>query len=180
MTEPADPTDNVIRVRFKRTKEDLPMAPMKRAAPTDRPFCTTHFFEYDRDERTVSCPRCGRSFDAFEAFEHLARQWASYDFNHRNVRGEIAELQKERAKVAKQVTNLKAQRRRLVPNVRQDVERVRSELWRHEHEKNPDIAGAIMRTIKTRLERVLHTLDKFGDEEQTKVAVSMSSGGETR
>lgn len=164
--EPIDQADNVVHLRFKRTKEDLPTAPIKKAQPTEaRPFCLDHFFEYDRDERTVSCSRCGRNFDAFEAFESLAQRWSHYDYNHRNARAEIKSLEAERAKIAKQVTNLKAQRRRLVPNVRQDVERVRSELWRHEHEKNPDIAAAIMRTLRGRIEKVLHTIETFGDDE---------------
>lgn len=172
MTEPPDaPPDNVIRVRFKRTKDDLPTAPVKKAArANDLPFCHTHYFEYDSDNRTVECSRCGRSFDAFEAFEHLARNWANYDYNHRNVRGEIKALEAERARIAKQVTNLKAQRRRLVPNVRQDVERVRSELWRHEHEKNAGIAAAILRSVRDRIEKVLHTIEKFGDVDEKKVS----------
>ena len=167
MGEQDDPNDNVVVLRFKRSKEDLPTAPVKKGPRKDRPFCTTHFFVYDRDERSVSCSRCERTFDAFEAFEHLAQQWSNYDYNHRDVRAEIEDLAAQRAKVAKQVANLKAQRRRLVPNVRQDVERVRSELWRHEQEKNPDIRLAIMRTIRARIEKVLHTLDTFGDEDAT-------------
>lgn len=169
MSEPNEPDDNVIRIRFRRTKEDLPTAPIKQV-PRDytRPFCTTHLFVYDKDARTVSCSRCERQFDPFEAFEHLAQNWAHYDYNHRNARGEIAELQNERAKIAKQVSNLKAQRRRLVPNVRQDVERLRSEFWRHEHEKNPTIAGAIKTTIWNRIDKILATLAKFGDEADAK------------
>ena len=167
MTDPpTDPPDNVIRVRFKRTKEDLPAPPIHKAAATiGRPFCVTHFFEYDPDARTVTCPRCDRFFDPFEAFDLLARDWKNYDWNHRNVRGEIAELRATRTKLARQVTNLKAQRRRLVPNVRQDVERVRSELSRHAQEKNPEIKGAIMLTIRRRLEKVLFVLARFGDED---------------
>lgn len=172
MTEPVDPIDNVVHIRFKRTKEDLPTPPVQKARPgAHRPYCGTHLFEYDMDERSVSCLKCGRKFDAFEALDHLGREWAAYDFNHRNVRGEIADLHKQRDKVAKQVTNLKAQRRRLVPNVRQDVERVRSELWRHGHEKNPEIKDAIWRTVQGRIEKILRTLDAFGDEESTKRAV---------
>ncbi len=168
-----DPTDNVVHIRFKRTKEDLPTAPVKKSrSDASRPFCVTHFFEYDMDERSVSCVRCGRKFDAFEALDHLGRQWANYDFTHRDVRGEIAALKKQRDAVAKQVTNLKARRRRLVPNVRQDVERVRSELWRHQQERNPEIAAAIMRTIRGRIEKILGTLDSFGDEPESKTAGS--------
>ncbi len=166
-----DDLDNVVHVRFKRTKEDLPTPPVKKGkGDAKRPFCVTHFFEYDMDERVVSCVRCNRKFDAFEALDCLGREWANYDYTHRNARAEIADLKKQRDAIAKQVANLKAQRRRLVPNVRQDVERIRSELWRHDHEKNPEIARALMRTIRGRLEKILVTIDTFGEEPRTRAA----------
>lgn len=161
----SDEPSNVVHIRFKRTKEDLPTAPVtkKRGGPAF-PYCAAHFFEYDMDERSVSCARCGRNFDPFEALDHLGRQWASYDFTHRNVRGEIADLEKQRDAIAKQVRNLKARRRRLVPNVRQDVERIGSDLWRYQQEKNADISRAIMRTLQLRVTKILGALDAFGDE----------------
>lgn len=176
MTNPIDPSNNVVHFQFKkRSPEDLPAPPVKRAKGKDVPFCSTHFFEYDMDLRTVECSRCGRNFDPLEALEHLGNQWRNYDLNHREVRREIADLQKERDRIAKQVTNLKGQRRRLVPNVRQDVDRIRSELWDFARAKKPEIADPIMRSLQQRIARVLNTIDTFGDEAAPAVASSEKS-----
>ncbi len=181
MTEPTDPYDNVVHLRFKkRSPEDLPTAPIKKSSDgKDRPFCSTHFFEYDMDERTVSCTRCGRSFDPLEALDHLSKVWQRYDWAHRNARQEIADLKDEHDHILKQVKNLKSQRRRLVPNVRQDVERVRNELGRHGWEKNPEIRDAIMRTIRGRIDKILSTLEAFGGEPSTPAPTMESKTGGT-
>lgn len=174
-----EPPDNVFPIRFKRSKDDLPTAPVKKGPPDyKRPFCINHLFEYDLDERVVRCTLCDRKFDAFEALDHLGRSWSAYDFNHRNVRGEIEELRKERERIAKQVSNLKAQRRRLVPNVRKDVESLRSGLWKHGHERNPEIAAAMMRTMQKSVEKILRTLDSFGDDEAKDKAAGSPAGGQ--
>lgn len=157
--------DNVVHLRFKRTKEDLPTPPVKKHdKKKSPPYCGLHFFVYDLDEREVSCSRCGRKFDALEALDHLGRKWSEYDYTHRNARKEIEELKKEREQLAKQVTNLKARRRRLVPNVQKDIERARSELWRVMREKNHTIAVQKMGGIQVHLNSAINTLSAFGNE----------------
>lgn len=174
-------TDNVVNISFRRrSKEDLPDPPVKKTRRrSSRAYCGNHFFEYDMDERSVSCTRCGRSFDAFEALDHLGRNWERYDFNHRNARREIADLEKEREAVAKQVKNLKARKSRLVPAVRQDVERLRGELRKCQRETNADMAKAVLLAALCRVDKIMRTLEAFGEDEcvgddEDRTAVSSS------
>ena len=61
----------------------------------------------------MTCSRCGRQFDAFEALECLGREWSSYDINHRMLRHEIKDLTERREALRREVKNLQAQLRRL-------------------------------------------------------------------
>jgi len=163
----SDEPDNVVHLRFKRTKEDLPTPPVKKHdKKKSPPYCALHFFEYNLDEREVSCSRCGRKFDALEALDHLGRKWSEYDYTHRNARKEIEELKKEGEQLTKQVTNLKARRRRLVPNVQKDIERARSELWRAMREKSHTIAVQKMGGIQVYLNSAINTLAAFGNDQE--------------
>ena len=160
--------DNVIPFPFKKRGEgDMPRAPVVKAKTPLLPFCIAHSFEIDEERREVTCSRCERSFDAHEALGLLARDWANYDWSHRSVRHEIADLTKEREAIKKQVSNLKAQRRKLVPNVRVDLQRAQSNLFRASNERSDDVRSGMLREAGRFLERAQGTIDAFGAEEKT-------------
>lgn len=157
--------DNVIPFPFKKRGDgDLPMAPVRKAK-VDAPFCSAHMFEIDEEHRVVTCSRCERSFDAFEALGLLARDWSHYDWSHRSARHEIADLTKEREAIKKQVSNLKAQRRKLVPNVRVALQRAQTNLFRASNERSDDVRAGMLREAGRALDVAQRTIDSFGAEE---------------
>jgi predicted nucleic acid-binding Zn-ribbon protein len=158
--------DNVIPFPFKKRGEgDLPAAPVKKAKTASLPFCSAHMFEVDEERREVLCSRCSRAFDAFEALGLLARDWSNYDWSHRSARHEIADLEKERDAIKKQVSNLKAQRRHLVPNVRVAIQRATSNLFRASNEKSGDVRSSLLREAGRAMEHVQKTIDAFGKDD---------------
>jgi len=169
VSEMNDGADNVIPFPFKKRGEgDLPPAPVKKVKES-APFCSAHMFEVDEERREVTCSRCERSFDAFEALGLLARDWSNYDWSHRSARHEIADLAKEREDIKKQVSNLKAQRRKLVPNVRVDLQHAQSNLFRASNERSDDVRSGMLREAGRYLDRAQRTIDTFGtDEPQTR------------
>lgn len=123
-------------------------------------------FEIDEDHRVVVCSRCTRAFDAFEALGLLAQEWSNYAWSHRSVRHEVAELSKEQETLKKQVSNLKAQRRKLVPNVRVDLQRAQSNLFRASNERSDDVRASLLREAARFLDRAQNTIDVFGRENE--------------
>lgn len=165
--DPIEGNANVIPFPFKRKRidGDLPAAPVKKAKTSSAALCSAHFFEIDEDHRVVVCTRCERAFDAFEALGLLARDWSNYDWSHRHARQELAELAKERDAIKKQISNLKAQRRKLVPNVRVVLQRAQSNLFRASNERSDDVRAGMLREAGRHVERAQTVIDAFGTDE---------------
>lgn len=158
--------DNVIPFPFKKRADgDMPRPPVKKAKGEYIGFCSPHIFEIDEDRRLVECERCHRFFDAFEALVDLAREWEHYDYTHRSVRHEIADFTKERDALKQQITNLKAQRRKLLPNVRVPIQRVQQYLFKAQNEKADRARAALLMQAGLHLDNVQKIIDVFGVEE---------------
>ncbi len=97
---------NVIRLRVPT--EPKPLLVIK----TRVRFCAPHHFEIDGETRTVQCSKCKAAFDPIAALLEIARDWHHYRFNAQDLRHQIERLQKERDELRRQVTNLKAQKKR--------------------------------------------------------------------
>lgn len=69
-------------------------------------------FTSDEKTRTVTCPRCGKVWDAFDAMMFLARDWTNYDANRQALKREVSDLVALKDRLRQDVQNLKAQAKR--------------------------------------------------------------------
>jgi hypothetical protein len=73
-------------------------------------FCT---FTIDEHARAITCPRCGRTWEPFEALLRLSRDWTNYDANRRALKHEVKDLEERRERLRSDIQNLKAQAKRI-------------------------------------------------------------------
>lgn len=77
------------------------------------PSCYPHqFFFFDAKVRSVTCQRCARHFDPFEALLYIARHWTNYSANLGSLQAETKRLAGVKERLQKDIQNLKAQLRR--------------------------------------------------------------------
>lgn len=85
-------------------------APKLRVVRSKVCFCT---FVIDEKTRTVTCPRCARTWEPFEALLRLSRDWTNYDANRLVLKHEVKRLEATRERLRSDIQNLKAQAKRI-------------------------------------------------------------------
>ena len=96
--------------RRRLAAEALPSLQTTKSAP----YCSAHAFELNGEQRLVTCKRCKAELSAYDALTWLARHWDTMLANRRVYEDDNKRLLRERDALRTEVTNLKAQRRRLV------------------------------------------------------------------
>lgn len=99
-------TKKVVDIASRRKSGPAPALTVVRKPSC---FCA---FSLDEKTRTVSCKRCERSWDAFEALLYVARNWTNYAANLAALKHAVARHQQERDQLRKDIHNLKAQAKR--------------------------------------------------------------------
>jgi hypothetical protein len=69
--------------------------------------------QLDVRTRVVTCVKCGRVFEVFEALLHIATFWRRFAQNRDAVRNETTRLREEKEALTREIKNLRAMKQRL-------------------------------------------------------------------
>lgn len=75
--------------------------------------CRPHAFIIEEKTHGIRCRTCGSEFEPFQALLYLAQHWPDYNGHREMLRTEITEMREERARLKKEVENLRSNVRRL-------------------------------------------------------------------
>lgn len=79
----------------------------------DANFCNHLGVEIDEDAHVVTCTKCGKVIDPFTFLNEIAKNERVEKWHYDELKEIIKRLRIEHADLERQVTNLKAQKRRL-------------------------------------------------------------------
>lgn len=108
-------SDKIIPIAPKLNRATKPMLEVVREEPC---LCT---FIVDKRTRTVRCPKCARVWDAFDALDRLASDFARYAANRDAIKREMNDLGERRDKLRKEINALKSKLRRAKENATREA-----------------------------------------------------------
>jgi hypothetical protein len=106
------PLDNIIRVIPKEELELPEMAVVIEEKPG--PYCPHEQVKAFPFYRTLQCVRCGKTLEPFDYIMHLGSKERNLQTNLRILHYEVKHRQEEKAKLEKEISYLKQQKKKLL------------------------------------------------------------------
>lgn len=78
--------------------------PLLEVIRTESCLCSFHIVE---KTRTVTCERCGRTWDAFDALLYMARDFSRYEYNRNTLKREADRAEEEVLRLKKELQSLR-------------------------------------------------------------------------
>lgn len=98
---PRPPPPSVISLEPRIKRQTRPLLDVVRTQPC---MCS---FRVDEKTRTVTCIRCGRAWDPFDALLYMARDFSRFHHNRDTLKREAEQSETELRRLKKEVQNVR-------------------------------------------------------------------------